>query len=205
MKQITEYLSAKAIVKPSIITPKNKDDAEELRTIVREEIQRLGKQADLNHIDVSGCTNFTRIFYLKDFQGDISKWDVSSALITDLMFGGCPHMNLDYLGDLKFESLRNASHMFAASAKFEGKGLSKWDVSGIEKFDYMFASCSSFNEDISNWKLTNAKSLDYMFKSCTSFECDLSKWLLPKYCTMIDTFKNSKMNRKRNYFPNRYK
>lgn len=199
MKLLTEYLSTK--VQSSKIKPNNKDDDEELRTIVRTEIERLGKDANLNHIDVSGCTNFTRVFYLKDFQGDISKWDVSCAINADLMFAGNPHMNLEYLGDLKFESLKIASHMFAASGRFEGKGLSNWDVSGIEKFDYMFASCKTFNEDISNWKPISAKTLDCMFKDAASFEHDLSGWQLSKYCSMIDIFKNCKMNRKHNYFP----
>ncbi len=203
MKLLTEYLSTK--VKPSIISPRNKDDDDELRKIIRSELERLGNDADLNHIDVSGCTNFNRIFYLKNFIGDISRWDVSSVVTTDLMFGGNVTMNLDYLGELKFDSLKNASHMFAASPKFEGKGLAKWDVSGIEKFDYMFASCSAFHEDISSWRPESAKSLDYMFKDTKSFECDLSGWTLPPHCTMIDAFKNSKMNRKRNYFPNRNK
>lgn len=203
MRLLAEYLSTK--VKLSIIAPKDRDNADELRQIVRNEIEHLGKNADLNHIDVSGCTNFSRIFYLKDFQGDISKWDVSSVVITDLMFGGSPNMNLEYLGDLKFDSLKNSSHMFAACSKFEGKGLAKWDVSNIEIFDYMFASCSAFNEDISNWRPISAKSLDYMFKDTKSFECDLSGWTLPAHCTMIDGFKNSKMNRKHKYFPNRNK
>lgn len=203
MRLITEYLSTK--VKPSKMSPKDKSDGEELRQLVRSEIERLGVDADLNHIDVSGCKDFSRIFRLKDFQGDISKWDVSSVLTTDSMFAGCPHMNLDYLGDLKFENLVNASHMFAVCPKFEGKGLAKWDVSNIETFDYMFAGCSAFNEDISSWRPTSAKSLDYMFKDTKSFECDLSSWTLPAHCTMIDGFKNSKMNRKHNYFPNRNK
>lgn len=201
MRLITEYLSTK--VKPSKIVPKDKTDGEELRQIVRSELERLGKDADLNHIDVSGCTDFSRVFRLKEFNGDISRWDVSSALTADSMFAGCLNMNLDYLGDLKFENLKNASHMFAASSKFEGKGLANWDVSGIEKFDYMFASCSAFHEDISSWRFECAKSLDYMFKDTKSFMCDLSRWSLPKGCTAIDIFKNSKMNRKRNYFPTR--
>lgn len=201
MRLLAEYLSTK--VKSSIIAPKDKDNEDELRQIVRSEIERLGKTADLNHIDVSGCTNFSRIFYLRDFQGDISKWDVSSVVITDLMFGGSPNMNLDYLGDLKFDSLKNSSHMFAVCPKFEGKGLSKWDVSNIEQFEYMFANCKAFKEDLSNWRPKSAKSISYMFQYDENFECDLSGWEVSKFCTMTNTFQKSKMNKKYSYWPKR--
>ena len=199
MKLITEYLSIK--VNLSKIVPK--DDGEDLRNIVRSELERLGKSANLNHINVSKITNFKRVFYLKNFTGDISQWDMRSAINTDSMFAGNTNFNPDYLGEWKFTQLKNANHMFAACYHFNGIGLRNWNVETVEDFSYMFVSCEDFNEDISSWKVNNAKTLEKMFENTQSFDQDLSSWKISKYCPMIDAFKNSKMNRKKNHFPTR--
>ena len=73
MKSIFEYLSTK--VKSSII--KATDD--NIKQIVIDEINQLGNEADLNHIDVSQVTNMLNLFYNSEFNGDISKWDVSKV------------------------------------------------------------------------------------------------------------------------------
>ena len=43
-----------------------------IKKIVKDEIERLGYNADLNHIDVSQVTDMSRLFNLGDFNGDIS-------------------------------------------------------------------------------------------------------------------------------------
>ena len=47
---------------------------ETIRKIVDSEIERLGNNADLNHIDVSQVTDMRRLFEDSEFNGDISKW-----------------------------------------------------------------------------------------------------------------------------------
>lgn len=192
MRLLTEYLSTAK--KPSKIRIRYGGD--ELRRIVSSEIERLGKDADLNHIDVSGIENFTRALYLKDFSGDISQWDMSNAVNTDSMFSGNIHFNPEYLGEWKFsEKLKDTNHMFAACHRFEGTGLRYWNVSSVENFDYMFVECKAFNEDISSWRPINAKSIEAMFKGTKAFDQDLSSWTITKYCNTHEAFKNSKMNR----------
>ena len=45
--------------------------------IVKDEIKRLGNNADLNHIDVSQVTNMDSLFWWSDqFNGDISKYSI---------------------------------------------------------------------------------------------------------------------------------
>lgn len=51
---------------------------ETIREIVKSEIERLGNEADLNHIDVSEVTNMICLFEGIDFKGDISKWKIRS-------------------------------------------------------------------------------------------------------------------------------
>ena len=57
-----------------------------IKRIVREEIDRLGPGADLNHIDVSNAPDLSDLFYGSDFNGDISKWDVSNVTRMNSMF-----------------------------------------------------------------------------------------------------------------------
>jgi surface protein len=61
------------------------------------------------------------MFYMSEFNGDISKWNVSN--------------------------IENMSHMFEFNYKFQGD-ISKWKVSNVTNMESMFAS-SGFNGDIS--------------------------------------------------------
>ena len=51
----------------------------QIMKIVEEQITILGSEADLNHLDVSEVTNMASLFEWSDFNGDISKWDVSNV------------------------------------------------------------------------------------------------------------------------------
>jgi surface protein len=85
----------------------------------------------------------------KDFNQDISGWDVSSVGDMGLMFHRATSFNQD---------------------------LSKWDVSNVTDMRGMFAGATSFNQDISNWDVSNVRNMYMMFAGATSFNQDLSKW-----------------------------
>ena len=68
---------------------------ETIKDIVSQEIERLGYEADLNHIDVSNVTSMRYLFCDSKFNGDISKWDVSEILCLNLMFN-----NSQFKGDI---------------------------------------------------------------------------------------------------------
>ena len=89
MKLLIEYLSTK--IKPSRIFAQTQN----IEYIVRDEIARLGKNADLNHIDTSDVTDMSLLFDGKHFNGDISKWDVSNVKNMDRMFGDCEDFDCD--------------------------------------------------------------------------------------------------------------
>ena len=129
--------------------------------IVKEEIIRLGEDADLNHIDVSQCTDLslsafdsssfglfqssgssiTSIInrHIISFRGDISKWDVSHVEDMRFMFYRCTEFNCD---------------------------LSQWDVHRCKVFQYMFFRCKKFNSDLSNWNMDEANNTLHMFDEC---------------------------------------
>ena len=97
-----------------------------IQQIVKDELDRLGHDADLNHIDVSKVTNMASLFscavddYLggfmkyEDLNPDISEWDVSNVKNMDGMFWGCEQFNCD---------------------------ISKWNVNNVETHDRMFLYC----------------------------------------------------------------
>ena len=56
--------------------PKTRD---ELKELVDKLIKERGDDADLNDIDTSEITNMDSMFDGSNFNGDISKWDVSNV------------------------------------------------------------------------------------------------------------------------------
>merc|ERR1719174_3194287 len=76
------------------------------------------------------------------FNGDISKWDVSSVEQMDHMFRRTISFNCD---------------------------LSKWDVSSVTKMSAMFQGAKSFNGDISKWDVSSVPNMDKMFRNAKSF------------------------------------
>ena len=154
MKLITEYLSTKIVQ-----TTKIKATDETIHQIVKDELDRLGHDADLNHIDVSRVTNMNELFSLssystikqvyEDLNPDISKWDVSNVKDMSGMFYNCANFNCD---------------------------ISGWDVSNVEYMTSLFHYCENFNQDISKWKVGNVKIMKYMFFYCKKFNQNLSMW-----------------------------
>ena len=70
--------------------PNNRDELEEL---VNKLVKERGNEADLNDIDTSDITNMHTLFAFSDFNGDISKWDVSNVKNMFKMFNGTPLQN----------------------------------------------------------------------------------------------------------------
>ena len=137
-----------------MIKVKNK---EELRSIRKSRPDN----ADLNDLDVSGITNFSRTFAWSSFNGDISKWDVSNA--------------------------KNMNAMFEGSS-FNGD-ISKWDVSNVTDMEYMFAQ-SDFKKikKILMWKFNPKVKLKYFTKKISTLDdiLKLRKKKLGKFRKLLD-------------------
>ena len=97
-----------------------------IKDIIKSEIERLGLNADLNHIDTSKVTDMCYMFDTSQFNGDISKWDTK---------------NVTYMTGL-----------FARS-KFNGD-ISNWNTKNVTHMGSMFNN-SMFNIDISKWDIKN--------------------------------------------------
>ena len=101
------------------------------------------------------------------FNGDLSKWDVSSVTDMSLMF-----FHTDFNGDLSkwdVSSVTTMSEIFAWATSFNGN-ISKWDVSSVTTMSEMFAWATSFNGDLSNWDVSSVSNMSRIFCEATSFK-----------------------------------
>ena len=162
MKHINTYINEKLKISKATrkvkhtLFPKTKD---ELMEMIKKEIKQNGNECSLNHIDVSEITNMSFIFYLSEFNGDISQWDVSNVT--------------------------NMASMFSRS-NFNNDSIYAWDVSNVEDMTSMFGD-SKFNSDISTWNVGNVKNMDEMFAN-SNFDNDISKWNINKNCSITNIF-----------------
>lgn len=134
---------------------------QQLKKLIRKEIEQHGVHCDLNHLDVSSLRTMTQLFMNMDFQGDISQWNVSNV--------------------------QDMSYMFSGST-FNGD-LSKWDVSNVMDMSNMF-DASVFQGDISGWNLGSVLSTSFMFRN-SWYQGDLSKWDTSKVEAMLGMFYGS--------------
>ena len=114
--------------------PKTK---EELIKIIKDRISKEGPNCDLNDIDTSLITYMPFLFCGANFNGDISRWNVSNVIDMTGMF---------------YKSNFN-------------QPIGEWNVNNVESMSYMFSE-SKFNKDISNWKINKACCMNRMFVEC---------------------------------------
>lgn len=113
----------------------------ELKNIIIQELERQGPDADLNHIDTSGITDMSYLFYGLNIRNiKIDEWNVGNVTDMTGMFDGCEKFNCD---------------------------ISKWDTSSVTKMFEMFDHCKNFESDLSGWDVSKVKSHTNMFKMCT--------------------------------------
>ena len=137
----------------------------ELICLIKDRISRQGNACNLSDIDVSRIKDMSFLFWdFRDFNGDISEWDVSNV--------------------------QNMVCMFA-NTQFNGD-ISKWDVSSVEDMTGMFEN-SHFNGDISNWNVSNVVNMSYMFRH-SKFNGDVSKWDISNVLFMKEMFALSYFN-----------
>ena len=129
---------------------------------------------DISKWDVSSVTDMSYMFRASSFNGNISKWDVSSVTDMSYMFDGTSSFNGN-LSSWDVSSVTDMSYMFVAATAFNGN-LSSWDVSSVTDMSYMFNHASSFNSNISKWDVSSVTDMSYMFWSARVFNSNISKW-----------------------------
>ena len=113
MKSLTHYIQERLVIKKNkykYLPQTNK----ELQDIIYKRIKQEGNEVDLNDIDVSNITDMSYLFQNTNFNGNISKWNVSNVKDMSNMFSGCESFNYD---------------------------ISNWDVSNVKNMHHMFFRC----------------------------------------------------------------
>ncbi|MGI9255983.1 MAG: BspA family leucine-rich repeat surface protein [Salinispira sp.] len=122
----------------------------ELQTAVNAGIATWGNTADLNYIITTAVKDMSGMFNGKyTFNGDVSRWDVSSVT--------------------------NMSNMFITVSAFNGD-ISGWDVSSVTTMQSMFQYATAFNVDISGWDVSSVTNMPAMFNGAIAFNQDLEEW-----------------------------
>ena len=120
---------------------------EELRSVIKQELQVQGPDADLNHIDISKITDLSNLFQdLSIGNIKIDKWNTSNVKRMVMVFQGCKNFNAD---------------------------ISQWDVSNVTDMFSMFGVCYKFNSDLSKWNVDNVENCRYAF--CLSKNMNMKK------------------------------
>jgi surface protein len=130
---------------------------------------------DLSRWNVANGTSFVRMFYgCHIFQSDLSRWNVANATDMSEMFYGCTRYNSD-VSRWKTANTTNLCLMFWSCTNFNSD-VSDWNVANATNLSGMFYGCVRFNSDLSRWNVANAYAFTWMFDGCTSFNSDLSRW-----------------------------
>ena len=158
MKSLNQFIQEKLIIKEDKNNykyfPKTK---EELRKIIEQRIKEEGNEVDLNDIYISKIIDMSYLFVGTNFNGDISRWDVSNVTDIHSMFSGCENFNGD---------------------------ISGWNVSNVTNMCGIFSGCKNFNGNIANWDVSKVTDMRGMFNHCEKFNQDISKWNVSKVTNM---------------------
>jgi surface protein len=181
------------------VRPASKD---ELRFLIKEELQCQGPDADLNFIDTSLITDMSHLFSfpldLHVHVGNIKidEWDTSKVTDMSYMFVDCPCLYCDPsrwnvsgvismgcmfggcreldcdLSNWNVSNVVDISKMFKDCYRFRGTGLPDWNVQRLQKMESAFKHCHILNCDLSGWEFSNPVDMFYAFDGCYSFPDD---------------------------------
>ena len=168
----------------------------ELRMLMKKLLSERGKRGDYNDIDVTNIDDFGRTFEnfdkvseLYEFNGDISKWDVSQARFFGNMFRNMHSFNCD-LSKWDTTSALNMSGMFSSAWNFNSV-IKDWDVSRVVSMRNMFGN-TRFNQDISDWDVRKVEDMTDMFKNAIVFNQPIGKWQTDSLKHISGMFCNAK-------------
>ncbi len=121
-----------------------------------------------------------------DSWGDIQWTSMEAA------FSNCDNLDLKATDVPNLSRVRSLNNMFSACLSLVGnESISKWDVSEVKTFQFMFAGASQFNQNISGWNVAKGTNFASMFSNAESFNGDISSWNMENAKRMDWMFHNA--------------
>lgn len=147
---------------------------------------------DISKWDVSSATTMVAMFNgAKVFNGDISKWDVSRVTDMTGTFREAQAFNRD-ISKWDVSKVINMIAMFKGAKAFN-RNLRQWDVSSVTDMRETFSGAERFNGDISKWDTSKVTNMGHMFFGAKAFNRDISRWQVQSVTDMSSMFSGAKM------------
>jgi len=141
----------------------------------------------INSCWIGSTNNITRnFFYAKNFNVDISKWDVSNVTNMEGMFHKASSFNQP-LNSWDVSNVTNMEGMFVGATAFNGD-INEWDVSNVTNMKSMFQGSESFNQPLNDWNVSNVTDMSTMFLYAENFNGDISQWNVSNVTDMSTMF-----------------
>ena len=142
-----------------------------------EDCINLTKLINFKNLDVSDCTDFSRLFSscrsLQDLNG-LQNLDVSNGTDFSYMFNNCKSLqDLNELQNWNVSNGKDFSYMFRNCESLQNlNGLQNWNVSNGKDFFSMFNNCKSLQDlnELQNWNVSNGTEFSSMFEYCESLQ-----------------------------------
>lgn len=171
MKDLNVYVNEKLnvgkldIYKPKYFPTTN----EELRKIIEDRIKKEGRNINLNDIDTSKITDMSGIFKDINFNGDISRWDVSNVTNMSKMFYNTNKLININISEWDVKNVENISFMFKNCSTLSKIQLPKFNNDNLKNTVGTFENCKSLvSVDLNDTTLENVEKCQYMFSDCTN-------------------------------------
>ncbi|MGY3793474.1 BspA family leucine-rich repeat surface protein [Aquimarina sp. 433] len=120
----------------------------------------------------------------------IEQWGSNTWTSMEDAFNGCTNLEVKAVDSPDLSNVTSLESMFRSCHSLDkdfNVDFSGWDTSGVENFTWAFADAIAFNSSsITNWDVSEATRFDFMFLSATSFDQDLSQWDISS-ATSMDT------------------
>ena len=150
-------------------------------------------------------------------------WDISRVTIIEGMLQNCEKFNNGSSGPLQWKlnsNLVSLKHLFSNinpgvynqvndtlnvklvnSLTGDIYSYTSWDLSNVQRIDFMFRNQASFNQELNNWNTSNVTSMLSAFEGCEDFNKSLDKWDVSKLTVSntVDIFKNATTLNRRNF------
>ena len=137
--------------------------------------------------NVSQVTNMSSMFTdARNFNQDIGRWNVSQVTNMNSMFSEARVFNQD-ISNWNVSQVTNMGFVFASAIAFK-QNIGSWNVENVTNMLGLFSNARAFNGDISSWNVSQVTNMDSMFANATSFNQDISSWNVSRVTSMYSMF-----------------